>query len=276
MNTFQKVIKYLAIAFAILLTVGILTSIVGIVSGVFSIFEEDEGTVIDYSMDFKDIEALDINHNIGKLSVKIGNTFRVEASNVSDRFRAEAVKGTLVIEEPDIISRFLWFDFGSKNRKSIITVYVPEDFIAKRINIDSGVGNVILENLTAERLIINAGVGDIYGKGLTAKRVDTKGGVGEIELIDVNFTDVDFESGVGDINVEGIIIGKSEIDCGIGDVKVRIEGARIDYALRINGGLGNIRVNGSKVSGEYSDSYNADNTIRIEGGIGNLNIDFSH
>lgn len=274
MNTFQRIIKYAAIAFAIFLTVGILSGIIGAVSGIVSVFSGEEVNTIDYSKDFKDIERLNINHKVGKLNVRPGNNFKVEATNVSDRFRAEVVNGTLIIDEPDFMRRFLWFNFATSREKSVVTVYVPEDFHAKRIEIDSGAGNVNLENLTTDYLKINAGVGEIYGKNLTAMRVDADGGVGEMKLVDVNFTDVDFNSGVGSIYVEGMIFGKSDFDCGIGSVKISLKGARDDYALKVNAGIGNVRINGDKVSGEYKDSFSSDNTIRIDGGIGDVDITF--
>jgi DUF4097 and DUF4098 domain-containing protein YvlB len=238
------------------------------------IFSGEEVNTVEYSKDFKNVERLNINHKVGKLNVRPGSGFKVEASNVSDRFRAEVVNGTLIIDEPDFMRRFLWFNFGTSREKSVITVYVPEDFNAKRIEIDSGAGNVSLENLTTDYLKINAGVGEIYGKNLTAMRVDADGGVGEMKLLEVNFTDVDFSSGVGSIDIEGMIFGKSDFDCGIGSVRINLKGARDDYALKVNAGLGNVRINGDKVSGEYRDNFKADNTISIDGGIGDVNITF--
>ena len=274
MNTFQKVIKYAAIGFAIFLTVTILSGIIGVFSGVVYIFSGEEVSTVEYSKDFNNVERLNINHKVGKLNVRPGSGFKVEASNVSDRFRAEVVNGTLIIDEPDFMRRFLWFNFGTSREKSVITVYVPEDFNAKRIEIDSGAGNVSLENLTTDYLKINAGVGEIYGKNLTAMRVDADGGVGEMKLLDVNFTDVDFSSGVGSIDIEGMIFGKADFECGIGSVRISLKGARDDYALKVNAGLGNVRINGDKVSGDYRDNFKADNTISIEGGIGDVNITF--
>lgn len=276
MNTFQRIIKYAAIAFAVFLTIAILTGIVGALTGVISIFNGKEESRIDYSKEFSGIEQLDINHKLGKLNVKTGSGFKVEATNVSDRFRAEVVNGTLVIDEPDFARWFKWLNKGRTRMKSIVTVYVPEDFNAKRIKIDSGAGQINLEDLSAQRLIINAGVGDVYGKGIKAMRVDADGGVGNISLVDVDLTDVDFDCGVGNINIEGQILGKSEFDCGVGSVNIKIKGAREDYALKVSAGLGRVRVNDQKVSGEYNDSYRADNTIKIDGGVGDVDITFSH
>ena len=274
MNAFQKTIKYLAIAFAILLTVGIMSGIVGVISGVVSVFSVDDERNIDYSEDFTDVERLDISNGLGSLDIKPGNGFRVEASNVSKSFRAEVVNGTLVVGESDFFGRIFSFGFRSRS-KSSITVYVPKDFYAKRIKIECGLGAVNLESLSTERLIVDAGVGDLNATDLTAMRVDIDGGVGNINLNNINFTNVDLDCGVGDINIDGVILGKSEFDGGLGSVNIRINGPRKDYALELSTGIGRIEVNGEKINHDYNDNYRADNTIKIDGGVGGISIAFT-
>lgn len=276
MNTFQKVIKYVAIAFAVLLTVVIISGIASFVSIVVSPISSRGGKeTIEFSEVFiGEIENLEINSRYSKLVVKPGGQFKVEASNVSDDFRAEIKNGSLIVEEEDFMNRFFNFSMIS-NKGSTITVYVPDDFNANLIDIDSGAGNVILEDLSTKKLIINAGVGEIRGINITAKEVDADGGVGDMDFTNVTFWDVEFDSGVGDVNLEGRILGKSNFNCGIGDVEIDLKGSREDYSLDIDSGLGRIRVNGQKISSNYMDNYKSDKIIRVDGGIGNVDIDFN-
>lgn len=279
MTTFQKVIKYAAIGFAILLTIGILSGIVRVVSGVVLLFDGTDTERVDYSAEFSDVEKLDINNRVGNLTVKAGesNGFRVEATNVSSDFKAKVRNGTLEIDEPDFIGRFFGFNIGkSGSRRAVITVYVPKGFTADRIKIDSGAGGVKLEDISVKNLNINAGVGDIYGRNITAGKVDIDGGVGNISFTEVDFSNVEVGGGVGNISIEGNITGKSEFDCGVGEVDIRLTGKREDYALDIDAGLGSVRVNGDKVSNKYRDTYKADNTIEIDGGVGSTEIRFGH
>ncbi|NLJ96968.1 MAG: DUF4097 domain-containing protein [Clostridiales bacterium] len=277
MNTTQRVIKYVAIGFAVLLTVVIISGAASLISIIVSPINSRSKEIIDYEQVFLDkIENLEINSRYSKLIVRPGGQFKVEASNVSDDFKVESRYGTLIVEESNFINRFFNFNFGKfSNREATITVYVPNDFMANRIDIDSGVGNVLLEDLSTDKLIINAGVGDIRGTNITAKEVEANGGVGNIDFTSVNFSDIEFNSGVGDVKLAGIISGKSEFECGIGDVEIDIKGSREDYALDIDSGMGRIRVNGNKISSNYIDNFKSDNTIRIDGGIGNVDIDFN-
>lgn len=275
MNTFQKVIKYVAMTIAVLLTVVILGGIVGLVSTVISVFDGEEGEFIDYSMNYSNVEQLDIKNGLGSLTIKSGDEFRVEATNVSENFTAEVNNGILTIDDKKNFNRFISFGFSRINTKSNITIYVPDNYNAKKIKIDSGAGEVTLEDFSTDILIIDAGVGDIKGKNLSAKKVDVSGGMGDINLLDVNFSDVDFDSGVGSLKIEGFIFGNSKFDCGVGNVRLKLKGNREDYVLRVNSGIGTIRVNGKKLSSNYNDNYGAENTLRISGGVGKVDIEFT-
>lgn len=280
MNTFQKVIKYAAMTLAVLLTIGIISGIVGLVIHLVAAFDDTEEYMEDYRInfvkEFSDVEQLDIKNGIGKLTIKSGDSFKVEGRNVSKNFKATVKNGTLIVEEEDFIRKFLWFEIGRSNSKSAITIYVPHDFTARKIEVESGAGEVVLEDLSAEKLVIDAGVGNIYGQNITAQAVKGSGGVGDITFYDVNFSNIDFDSGVGNLKIEGIISGDSEFDCGVGNIRLNIKGSREDYALRFNSGVGSMRVNGEKVSSDYKDAYSsAPHSINIDGGVGDVNIEFS-
>jgi len=279
MNTFQKVIKYAAMTLAILLTIGIISGIVGLVIHVVAAFSDTEEYMkdarIDFVKEFDDVEQLYVKNGIGKLTIKSGDSLKVEGRNVSKNFKATVKNGTLIVEEEDYIRKFLWFEIGRPKSRSTITVYIPHDFTAGKIEVESGAGEVVLEDFSAEKLVIDAGVGNIYGQNITAQAVKGSGGVGDITFYDVNLSNIDFDSGVGNLKIEGIISGNSEFDCGVGNIKLTIKGNREDYAIRCNSGVGSIRVNGEKVSSDYKDSYSsAAHSINIDGGVGNVNIDF--
>lgn len=278
MNEFQKTIKFLAMAFGILLAVGIITAIAGlavnIISAVTGNYSNEEK--IDFDKEFTGVENLDIKHIIGELHITTGDTFRVKAQNVSESFLAEVTgKKTLTVSERSKGFFFLWFEFdGFRRSDSKVTVYLPDNFIADEVKIDSGAGNVNIDALVADKLNINAGTGNIQGSSLSAEEVDIDGGVGNITLTDIDFRDTVFDSGIGNMKLKGMLTGDNKFDCGIGDVDLELKGRREDYRLDIDSGIGTIRLDGDKVSDNYKNRYKADHFIEIDGGIGNVRIDF--
>ena len=285
MSSFQRVIKFSAMAFAIILATGIILTIanVGIsvlsgVTGGFGRITNDTGAVMDFSKEFSDVKSINIDNSIGTFEIRTGDTFRVEAVNVGENFRATVSgSGTLNIVDKRNSWNFIpWFTSNNSNYNAKIILYLPSGFVAKQAKIDSGVGNVMIETLTTERLTINAGVGNITGSYIIAGDVKIDGGVGIIKLTDVDFTDADIDAGVGNITIEGRLLGKNKIDGGVGEVVLRLIGNEKDYSFDIESGIGTIRVNGDKVSKLNNKNNKLDHSIKVDGGIGNVKIDFSN
>lgn len=276
MNEFQKVIKYLAIAFAVFLTVTIVTGIAsGIVAiiGVTTVNHED---MVDYNKSFDDVRSLVVEHGVGKLTIKTtdSNQITVEAVNVTESFYADkSLSGELKIK-----SKFnFWNMFnsgGSFNKNSTITIYLPASFEADKVKIDAGAGNVSIDSLKTVRLDINAGVGDVYGENIYADNVSLDGGVGEINLEYVELNDVDIDAGVGNIDIQGKITGRSEIDAGVGNIDLEVTGSSDNYDLKVDKGVGEIYIDGDKYSKLDWNNRTAEHSMDINGGVGNIRIDF--
>lgn len=280
MNSFQRTMKYIAIAFAIFLSITIIS---GIASAAFTVINAVTGhnnfkgkNTIDFSETFQDVESLHIENSAGKLLIKTGDSFLVEAENVSEDFTARvSAGGTLTISDSKNFG-FLWFRLnGFHNPNARITIYLPEDFVAKETKIDTGAGAVTVEGLHSKRLTLSTGAGSINGRDLTADKVKIDGGVGSITFKDVVFTDADFDCGVGSFDIEGVLLGKNKIDCGVGEVKLDLVGNVDDYDIDVDTGLGSVRLNGVKISKDYETDYNADHSLKIDSGVGDVRININ-
>ncbi len=291
MNSLQRVIKYCAIALAVILAVGIISAIVNLIFGIVSFSSgrvvvgnhvntrshtsKEKWDTIDFDQTFSDVKSLRINNSTGELKIETGDTFRVEAKDVLEGFEAEVKSnGELCVTDNESDIRFFGFHMnGINNPNSKITIYVPENFYAEEVSIESGAGTVSIDQLNTDYLYISAGAGNINADKVTAAKVKMEGGVGSVNFNDINFTDADFNCGVGGLNVSGVILGDNKFDCGVGSVDLNLSGNIADYDLDIDSGVGNIRVNGDKVRENELRNRSAANSIEVEGGVGNVNID---
>ncbi len=276
MSEFQKVIKYCAMAFAAFLAFSIITGIVTAVLAVTGAISDSSGKdTVDFNKSYENVSSLYIDHGIGTLNIRQGksNEVEVDAKNVEDINIDLSSSGELKIR-----SKFNFWNFISGNRgigeRSVITIYVPDDFVADKVVLDAGAGNIHIEALITEKLDINAGAGNIKGSNISAGQVILDGGVGDITFDEVNFTDSDIDSGVGNITIEGSLYGKNEIDCGVGEVTLDLAQSTDDFNIRVEKGLGNVRINGEKFSDLNWDNMTAENSLDINGGVGNIDIDF--
>jgi len=281
MSSFQRVIKYCAMAFAIFLAVTIISGIVSVVVTVVSAVSGDSifnnnKEKINYEENFTDVTSLDIDINTGQLIIMSGDTFRVEAENVTKDFQTKVSdNGTLIIDESKNNVHFFGFNFnGFNNTNSKITLYLPATFISKDTEINTGAGKVTIEKLDTESLLISTGAGNISGNNINAEEVKIDGGVGNTDFEEVSFKNADFNCGVGNLNIKGELLGDNTIDCGVGEVKLELTGNVDDYQLNIDSGVGTVRVNGEKIKDSYQNNNRADNSIEVDGGVGNVRIDF--
>jgi hypothetical protein len=285
MNSAQRIIKYFAIALAIFLAVGILTSIVSVVYGVAKGISGDNfvgsrterrssnNSTTEYSGTFTGINSLNIEHSIGELKIVEGDEFKVEAKNVSKHFKVRVNgRGTLIISEDKEI-RFLGFRFnGFHSPNAKVTVTLPSDFVAEEVKLDTGAGNVDVEKLQTDYLYISSGAGNIKGDTLSAKEAKIEGGVGSVNLENVNLTNADINCGVGNLKIGGVLTGETEIKCGIGEVELKLKGNVNDYGLDIDSGVGTISLNGEKITDSYKANEDAANILKIDGGLGTVKI----
>ena len=267
MTSIQKAIKYIAIAFAILLTVSIIGGILGAVGTVGFLFDIGETPI-------GEMKTYEISENITELDIDIGAAdFRViegESVSVKTNNKNITVKehdGKLIISEK---GRVLGYDYSSG--ELVVDLYFPKGIVFDKVDITTGAGVVSIYTLTASDLSLELGAGKAEIATLVAtKRADIDGGAGQIIISGGELCNLDLDMGIGELSLTSVITGKSEIDCGIGEVNITLLGGSDDYRIDVEKGLGDIRVDGKSFSGIYGDG---NNKIDIDGGVGRINIKF--
>lgn len=269
----QKLIKNIAMGFAIFLTVAIIGGIISAASHIVS-FGSSSSTGINVEYVFtEDISSIEVQHSVGNLYFVIGNQFEVEAVNVPDNFYYNVKSdGTLVIRDDRSNSFFSFLNFKSYNSK--VTITIPEDFIAESIKISGGAGNIDISDVSTKYLKVDGGAGNITGTDVSATKVKIDSGVGNLDLTSVDLEDMDIGGGVGNIYLEGKITGDNKINTGVGNVEIEIQGNVDDYNLSVSPGVGKVAINGNKVGEIRNTNSNVTNSFNIDGGVGNIEVFF--
>lgn len=290
MTEFQRIIKAVAIAFAIFLVVVIIGSIFSALS-VFGFVADglnnkgDKATGINYDETFqaKEIQSLNIDNAVGNVTViadpSMTDSVKVTGSNVLESFSCNLQSdGNLKITNSDW--EFFNWDFSVfdnedgkvKNNSSHIEVLVPEKFAVEKLDVSNGVGEMNVEGITAEHFTVDGGVGKTTCKDTNAERVKIEGGVGSLTFKNVVFNDLSLDIGTGDVNLSGILTGDSDFDCGVGKAELELTGKVEDYDFDVDPGLGSIYVNGDKMEETNHTNKSAENAISIDGGVGSIDI----
>lgn len=267
MTQAQRIIKYVAIAFAFLLIFSIVSGIIQCLSAFTNIFDTDD-YVIEKLEELKiteDASVLDIEVNSANIILKKGETLKVETNNKDIEIKEKSNK--LFITE----KKHNWF--GNKESSDLI-IYVPDNFTFDGVAIESGAGKIEIEELSTKNLDLDLGAGKVTIESLTVlEETSIDGGAGKIEILSGALHDVELDMGVGELSLTSKITGDSEIDAGVGKINLKLLGT--DYKIKVDKGIGSTTINGKSI--EDNTYYGeGNNIINIDGGVGSIEISYGN
>ena len=179
MSSAQKIIKYVAIAFAVFLIFSIISGITIGIGTIATVFDDDESITEKFNiLDINgDAKILNVDISAAKLVIKNGNTLKAETNNKYIECRQDGNK--LTIKE----KKHNWF---RKRNNSELIIYIPSDFIFDGIAIETGAGKVDIGTLTTKKLYLDLGAGRVEIDNLVAlDEASIDGGAGEIVIKNV-------------------------------------------------------------------------------------------
>ena len=269
MNSVQKVIKYLALAFAIFLSISIIGGIITGLTGVSYIFSGRESEAVGEMQVYPiegEIFSLSVDLSGAQLKIQTADKFSVESNH--NYISVNSEKGQLCINETKKL-----FSFYPKGVTVILNI--PEGFVFDEATVETGAGEVEIDSLSADVLKLSLGAGEAEIKNLTANsRTDIDGGAGELKIDGGWLCNLELDMGVGELTLKSRIEGQSQVDYGVGETNLTLLGNREDYKIEIDKGIGEAKLCGESMQDDSV--YGAgENRIEIDGGIGSINIGFS-
>lgn len=280
MNTNHTWIKYLAIAFGLVLALGIISSIVnggvallrgfGFIDNRPPITEQNSHS---FKQDFSGkLESVLIKFDAGSITLQSGDTFQVEGTNIPASLTATLDNSKLVIEDQE--NTTILPNLIGKDKAPNLVVTIPRDTHLKKMELEIGAGRGELLEIITDELILKQGAGEIVADQLQADSGKLNGGAGAVHFTDVQLNDFAIKGGVGLIDIQGLVTGDLEIDCGVGQTSLDINASVNDYFITADQGIGPITINGQNLSETGTGSKSAPHHIDIDGGVGPVNLTF--
>lgn len=242
MNTMQRVIKYLAMAFAVFLSVSIIGGIIAGLTGVSYILSgrdnEADGDMQVYPIE-GEISSLSISLSGAELKIQTADQFSVESNHKYISVKAE--DGQLCIKETKKL-------FAAYPRGVTVILHIPEGFVFDDATVETGAGKVEIDSLSADVLKLSLGAGEVEIRNLTANsRADIDGGAGELKIDGGRLCNLRLDMGVGALTLKSRIEGQSRLDYGVGETRLTLLGSREDYQIEIDKGIGEAKLEGESM-----------------------------
>lgn len=251
MTNTERIIKYIATAFAALLAVTIIVTILqaGLILTKGTSGLNGKTTSDTQNFQLNEIKTIDIKNDVSDVKFVVDDDatmITVEAKEVSTKYSCTLNDGTLQIKN----KKASVFSFFNKDPRVII--HIPQD-------------------MALDKLVLNCGVGDVHINSLKLDIFKVKGGVGDITVRDCTIEHADFDMGVGDMDMKDSILKNAKIDNGVGDVELSLNGNIEDYDFDIDNGLGEVEINGK--SAKNFKENNGLYKITVDNGVGDVDID---
>ncbi len=268
MRTWHYIIKYAAIALAVLVVIAVFAGIVRLISYLIPGFSSNAtGKWETYEIK-NEISVLDVDiHQIDlELLTSSDSELRVESN----------YKYLAVTEEGDklLVKDKRNFFFNLRGN-AVLRIYVPEGKVFDKVDIRTGAGMSEFEGLRARAIDMDFGAGKSTLKNVFVSeqaRIDT--GAGKISIRDSEFNNLELDLGVGNFEFSGLLMGKNDLRMGVGTSTIDLAGSLDDYKIQIEKGIGEIRVGGDNVKDDIQIGL-GERELYCEGGVGSIEINFS-
>ncbi len=269
MTSWQKILKYVVMAFACFLcfsVIGSMLGALGIFSSFFGLKNNAVGQMSTYPI-MGNIASVSIDTGASEVAIRCSDDFRIETNNENIVIKENG--GNLRITEK---SSFVFGIMNNANTK--VNIYVPYDSIFDSFDLDSGAGIVDVEKIAADRIEMDLGAGDVrIGEMTAGTKAKIDGGTGKITIDNCRLSNADMNIGVGEMNLTGELIGRSDVEIGIGSARMNLTGDKEQYHINVDKGIGSVIIDGQKMSDD-SVYGNGINRIDLDGGIGTIRVDF--
>ena len=274
MTTTQKIIKYLAIAFALFLVISIFSIIFGLSREIISSINNDkkESELLEeyttISNNVNNIESFKIDISNDDIEIKEGEKFEVKTNDPDVKFYHENSKVKIKSDKT-----FSWH-INNSSRGTII-IYLPNEFNISELDLNLGAGKIDIDKIFVETLLMDLGAGTMTAKEINVyEKATINGGAGNININSGTINNINLKLGAGNASIQSDLTGSNTLTTGVGKLNLGLSRSKDNYKFDINKGLGNIILNDFDVS-EDTLIGDGETKIKINGAVGNIIINTS-
>lgn len=271
MTTTQKIIKYLAIAFALFLVISIFSIIFGLSRKIISSINSDkkdsklleEYTTI--SNNVNNIESFKIDISNDDIEIKEGEKFEVKTNDPDVKFYHENSKVKIKTDKT-----FSWH--LSNSSRGTIIIYLPNEFNISELDLNLGAGKIDIDKIFVETLLMDLGAGTMTAKEINVyEKATINGGAGNINIYSGTINNLNLKLDAGNASIESDLTGSNTLTTGVGKLNLGLSRSKDNYKFDISKGLGNIILNDFDVSEDILIG-DGETIIKISGAVGNIII----
>ncbi len=236
-------------------------------------------TAIDLPWSENTITNWTVDLNVGYLHIIPGEAYQLQlGSTLLEHTVCTLEDGTLRITDS---SHNKWWTKLKNTPEEDLTItltYPQTTEPLNRVDLHLGIGPSDILGLHCDSLTIETGVGEVLLENITAANFTLDGGVGEVTGHHLAVShQLSVDSGVGEINLSGDFVGILRLDNGVGEAELTLARPQSAYSITTDTGLGDLTIDShSQLKPSPALPADAsDNTLDIDYGIGDVTLHFT-
>lgn len=246
---------------------------------VTSIESSDGAVTYVYSQEeMSKVKNLDIDIKAGSLKILESDDEQihliVDAGGGSVK---KGINGdTFIVKDTtkEIWNFFRW----QKGVKIVLYLPENLEFERISIDVNAGEVNTTGVELTAEEADLSVDAGSLKAGTLNVTReleVDT--GAGEVQIDELTAREVELDCGVGEMNISGTITGDITADCGVGELNLTVADDEESFNYIIDCGVGDVKLGDTSYSSlgkKKNIDNNAEKNMNLDCGVGSIKVKY--
>ncbi len=229
-----------------------------------SIGNIDSAETYVYGADeIKNISNLDVDIKAGSLKI-------LESEDEQIRLMKDTTKG--------LFGGWGLFGWRNKGVKVVLYLPADMTFDRIEIDVSAGEVNAIGSELTAKDADLSVDAGSLkVGVLNVSRKLEANTGAGEVKIGDLTAEEAELDCGVGEMDIQGTISGNIKADCGVGELNITLYGEEESFNYVLDCGLGDVRIGSSSYTSlgkKKKIDNNAEKTMNLDCGVGSIKVKY--
>ncbi len=231
--------------------------------------ETDEDGEMTKNYDIGSFDILILNIEMGNVVIRDGSSYEMSWTGAANRAPVMEIKdGTLTVTQ-----KGNWHLINNPlSGKNVLTITIPQNTIIRRLEADLAMGNCKISDVSARdaKLDLDAGNLELFSGAFDTLNIDAD--MGNVTVTDCSFSKGDFDADMGNITIEHADeFNKLNLDADLGNIEVSTALDVNAMTLDLDTDLGNITINGKKVSGSLKQGAGSAR-LEARANMGNIRI----
>ncbi len=199
---------------------------------------------------FRSIKA---DLDVCSITIQKGDSYSISGQYIKDmKSDFKVIKSVLTIKQSDASAEHV---LGVRRDDNRIVITIPEEASLKRIDLNTTVATINLENIDAQRCRIINQTGDLFISGMTSDYAMLRVEAGNIELEQMDFQRLHVRSGVSEVHLSTPL-------------------NLADYKVSVSTDVGIVNYGGDEFRNSYEEENDTGKVLEINNGTGDILVSY--